>query len=200
MHRGTTALLCSGLVVGALTVTACAGSTAQSGSAPESASASGSVAPASPSAATTQATSTARPSSAGSTDALGYASADIIGTKRVTKPDVYGDYGWRDNSPDYPNVADKGVAFKYWGCELKPSAVFNNVVFRLEVGVNGDNGYLDGHDELDRNPVEMKTPGGSGYVHIWGPGAEGKPHYDINVITEGKCKWQLDFIAKASGV
>ncbi|WP_426512441.1 hypothetical protein ACPPVO_18530 [Dactylosporangium sp. McL0621] len=124
----------------------------------------------------------------------------ILKTVAVTEPDVSGRFGYGDNSPDYePGNAGNGVRFKYWDCQKSPADVFNNVVFRIEVGTNGDNGYLDGHDQNDRNPVEGTTPTGQGLIHIWGAGPEGRNHYPIDVVSEGRCKFQLDFVTQGAG-
>ncbi|WP_433220214.1 hypothetical protein ACQP00_17350 [Dactylosporangium sp. CS-047395] len=129
--------------------------------------------------------------------------AASLGTKTlktvtVTEPNPYGNFEWSDNSPDYqPGNAGNAVKFKYWDCQK--TDVFNNVVFRIEVGTGGSNGYLDGHDEMDRNPVEATTPTGEGLIHIWGTGPEGTNHYPVEVLSEGHCKFQLDFVTQGEG-
>ncbi|MER7277124.1 hypothetical protein ABT369_22025 [Dactylosporangium sp. NPDC000244] len=124
----------------------------------------------------------------------------VLKTVTVSEPNPYGNFEYGDNSPDYqPGNAGNGVRFKYWDCQKAPADVFNNVVFRIEVGTNGDNGYLDGHDQSDRNPVEGTTPTGQGLIHIWGTGPEGRNHYPIDVVSEGRCKFQLDFVTQGAG-
>lgn len=127
------------------------------------------------------------------TDALGYPKSAVIGTESRTAPDpVWGDFGWKGYTPDYPNVTDKGVAFKYWGCEKKSSEVFNGVLIRFDI----EYGFLDGHSPDDRNPVDLTAPSGSGFIHIQLAGDEMSNHYTAEVTTEGRCRWQIDFIAR----
>lgn len=132
-------------------------------------------------------------------DPRGYTDADIVKTVVVDKPNAYGSFEYSDNSPDFNPNASNGVGFKYWGCRKQPGEVFNNVVIRIEVGVNGDNGYLDGHDQMDRNPVEMTTATGQGFIHVWGSAPEGLPHYPVTVTSDGQCNFQLDFVSIGSG-
>jgi hypothetical protein len=140
----------------------------------------------------TQTTSSASPSLTPDS----FTDADIVQKVTVDTYDGYNDPHYSGYTDSLKADAVNAVRYQYWGCQKTADQVSVGYVFRLEVGVNGDNGLLPGHDQNDRNPIEANDPQGNGFVWIVGPGPEGSSHYDLLATSPGICKFELDVLSK----